>query len=484
MKLLGVTMDLEGMPILNGLYKYMKERTIQFHMPGHKGNINNFDELKFIQESLYEFDKTEVPGLDNLHLADGMIKQAQQLAAHAFGAQDSYFLVNGSTCGIYSMIMGVTKPGDRILIQRNCHRSVFMAGLLGGLEAVYVEPDILEEFNIPGGISLEAVKIAIAENRDIKVIVLTNPSYYGICSDLEGIINEAHEHNILVLIDEAHGAHLPFHSSLPKSAMECGADAAVVSIHKSLPALTQASLLNVSTRIPKSGIEFMLKIFQSTSPSYILMASIDAARNIMQHQGEELLNKLEFDLHSFRKKVEELKSFKLLSDNYIGHASIANIDWTKIVIASSIGGSVLEHRLRTDYNIQVEMSDINNVVLITGIGDNSENIERLYEALHKIDNKSEILNRRTSFYKANKPRTCLNIKDAYYSKKKNIKLRESSGKISGEMVVPYPPGIPILLPGELITDEILENIKVIKENGITISGMEDATLDSILVIDN
>lgn len=478
----GVTMELDNTPILNGLYKYMKENRIQFHMPGHKGNINNFEELNFIKEKLFEIDKTEVPGLDNLHIPEGMIKEAQILSAEAYKAAESYFLINGSTCGIYSMILGVTKPGDRILIQRNCHRAVFMAALLGGLEAVYIDPDLLLDFNIPGGISVERVKELLETYEDIKAIVLTNPSYYGICSDLEGIVKQAHSKNVLVLVDEAHGAHLPFHNALPRSAMECGADASVVSIHKSLPALTQASLMNVSDRLADSGIKFMLRVFQSTSPSYVLMASIDAARSIMQHSGEKLLDKLLLELQAFRAKVNTLKCFKILSQEHIGKASISDVDLTKIVIASCFGGRELDEKLRTEYNIQVEMSDINNVVLITGIGDNTDSFDSLYKALYHIDKKQDQLKERNMFYTPNQYEICMNMKDAYYANKTKVAIGEAVGKISGEMVVPYPPGIPILLPGERITEAIFKKIMLLKKKSIPINGTEDAVLDTIMII--
>ena len=477
------------MPILNGLVKYMNSNIIPFHMPGHKNNENSFEELELIKEKLYEIDKTEVKGLDNLHIPEGIILEAQKLTAIAYGASSSFFLVNGSTCGIYSMIMGMTRPGDKILIQRNCHRSVFMACLMGDLNTVYVPPEVLEEFDLAVGISCDALVKIMDENLDARALVLTYPSYYGICSDLDKIVKLAHERNILVLVDEAHGAHFPFSPRLPKASMKCGADVAVTSFHKTLPALTQTAVLNVKKGIDDSGIRFMLRVFQSTSPSYILMASIDAARSIMVDRGEGLLDKLIDNIDKFEKEVNSIGSYKFLSRENIGTASIYDMDKTKIVLASScIGGRELEGKLRTDYNIQAEMSDMGNVLFIATVGDNEKVFVKLTEALYNIskdnmcnDNRKRKLTHKLIF-KTIEYVTCLNMRTAYYSKKKTIKLRDAIGCVSGEMVVPYPPGIPVLLPGELITREIIECIELVKISGIQLNGIDDISGENILII--
>lgn len=475
-------LNLEAMPILNGLLKYMNENVVPFHMPGHKENINSFEELEVIKKNLYAFDKTEVPGLDNLHVPEAMILEGQKCAARAFKARKSFFLVNGSTCGIYSMILGTTKPGDKVIIQRNSHRSVFMAAMLGELNVRYIDPDILKEFNIPAGIDLERLIEVMDANLDAKAVVITCPSYYGICSDLEGIVREAHKRNMLVLVDEAHGAHLGFNSRLPKSSMECGADAAVISLHKSLPALTQASILNVGNIQEVSGIKFMLRLFQSTSPSYILMASIDAARNIIEDKGESLLCDLIGNIDQLHSRINKLSGYSILDASAIGKASIYDIDKTKLVMKSCFGGRELERELRSKYGIQVEMSDLNNVTLITSIGDQKKNFELLADALLDIEKESSNQSVTDLFYKPFNYQICLNMRDAYYSNKKTVKLREAEGLISAEMVVPYPPGIPVLLPGELITREIINYIELIKASGIQLNGIEDETGEKIQIV--
>lgn len=481
------------MPILNGLLKHIDKNITPFHMPGHKTNLNNFEELELIKENLYGIDSTEIPGLDNLHIPQGMILEGEELASGAFGSTKSYFLVNGSTCGIYSMIMGVTKPKDKIIVQRNCHRSVFMACLMGDLNVCYVSPDILEEFNISVAISVKDIVAIMDENSDAKAIVLTYPTYYGTCSDLKSIVIEAHKRNMLVLVDEAHGAHFAFNNRLPMSALECGADVSVISLHKSLPALTQASLLNIgvgnstgtnSPVVNSLGIEFMLRLFQSTSPSYVLMASIDAARNIMETRGKVLLDNLVNNIESFSNKLRGLESYKILGKEYIGKASIKDVDITKIVInaSSSINGRELEIRLRNEYNIQVEMSDMNNIVLIGSVGDAYEAFEKLFTALYNIDKEGYKCKIGNLLFKPAKYKTCLGMRDAYYSEKKTVKLKASKGFISGEMVVPYPPGIPILLPGEMITQEIIDYIELVKAHGIQLNGINDLSGENILVI--
>lgn len=490
-------MNIKDMPILEGLFKYREEKTLRFHMPGHKGNDRRFDSLEWIRQGLYDFDNTEVPGLDNLHMPEEMIKRAQELAARAFGAHRSYFLVNGSTCGIYSMILGTTKPGDRILIQRNCHRSVFMAALLGDLETLYLDPDYLMEFAIPGGVDPGMVRQRLDECKDIKAIVLTNPSYYGICSDLSAIVKIAHARGVIVLVDEAHGAHFAFSNRLPETAMSAGADAAVSSIHKTLPALTQASILHTAGSLDDSGIPFMLRVFQTTSPSYILMASLDAARYIMETQGEQLLEKHWIAIEKFADQVKRLPGMSLLADDMIGRASIARTDWTKIVLRTTIPGGELSRVLREEFHIQVEMADRNNIVLITGVADEAGIFDRLAEVLRKLcmnyipekGNKQEHVktlgNETQESYTASIPyEVAVNMREAYYSRKKRIRLAEAKGQISAEMVVPYPPGIPILLPGEYITESILERIQNDRQNGNRISGLQDSTLEWIEVLDS
>jgi arginine/lysine/ornithine decarboxylase len=475
----GYAMD---MPVLEGLIKYAQEKNISFHMPGHKSNIRNFQELETIRKYFYKIDLTEVPGVDNLHCPEDIILQGEKLAARAFGAYKSYFLVNGSTCGIYSMIMGTTKPGDKIIVQRNCHRSVYMACLMGGLETVYITPEVIPDFCIPGGLSLSQIKKTIEGNKDAKAVVVTYPSYYGICSDLKAIADLAHKHNMLLLVDEAHGAHFGFSGEVPRAALSLGADVSVISLHKSTPAMTQCSLLNTSEGVDHEGISFMLRVFQSTSPSYILMASIDAARHIMESRGEELIDELMENINTFRGKAQSLQGFKLIDKSLIGKYSIHDVDLTKLVIVSHMGGRKLEEVLRKAYGIQVEMSDLNNAVLIGTVGDTSESYNSLYNALRALDGTGG------QDYFSVKPQVqmeyvqAINMREAYYRPKERVRLKDAAGRISCELAAPYPPGIPVLLPGEVITREIIDFITRQLEYGIPINGFDDNTGEYISVI--
>lgn len=468
------------MPVVEGLKEYINENVTPFYMPGHKNNIRGFEELEFIAKNLYRIDNTEVEGLDNLHIPQGIILEGERLLARAYSSDRSYFLVNGSTCGIYSMIMGLTKPNDKVIVQRNCHRSVFMACMMGDLDAFYINPEISEEFGIAVSIDVDKLIEVMDKNKDAKAVVVTYPTYYGTCLELERIVCEAHKRNMLVLVDEAHGAHLYFNNRLPKGAMELGADAAVTSLHKTTPSLTQTAVLNVGKGISKDGIEFMLRLFQSTSPSYVLMASMDSARYIMETRGEELLDSLIENINAFKERVLSIGCYNILGSEHIGKNHIHDIDVTKIVIKSKMGGRKLESLLRKEYKIQVEMSDAYNIVALCSIGDGEDSFKRLYRAL--LECKSNDTNYEKTEFHFPIYKTSMKMREAYYSKKTDVRIREAEGFISAEIAAPYPPGIPILLPGEVITREIIESIEFYKSKEVDINGLSDSKADYIKVI--
>lgn len=469
-------------PLINGLLEYIKQGNIPFHMPGHKNNANEFEELKIIQENIFKMDLTEVEGVDNLHSPEGIIKDAQEKLSKCLRSKESFILVNGSTAGIYSMILGLTKPKDKIIIQRNCHRSVYSAAFLGDLEVEYINPSVLKDFNIPVSINLDEAFKVIEKNKDAKAIVVTYPTYYGTCFDLKRLVEYAHRFNMYVLVDEAHGAHFPFNSKLPKSAMELGADVSVNSFHKTLPSLTQTAVLNVNHGVDSTGIKYMLRTFQSTSPSYILMASIDAARNIMEGEGEKLLDHIIGYVEDLKREINLMDIFKILDENYIGISDIYDIDKTRMVINSKIGGKVLENLLRREHNIQVEMSDLYNIVLIGSVGDKKEFYDSLRKALLRIKDKVQGRKYIDFKFKNVNYQKVLSLRDAYYMPKRQVKIKEAKGLISGEMVVPYPPGIPILVPGEIITQDIIDLIDEYKSSGITLNGIDDINAEYILAV--
>ena len=471
------------MPVVEGLLKYANENVTPFHMPGHKNNKRNFKELNTIKDFLYKFDNTEIPGLDNLHIPEGMILQGEKYAARAFNAGESYFLVNGSTSGIYAAVMGLTKPKDKIIIQRNCHRSVYTAALLGNLDVTYVNPTILDEFNIAVSLNNNDVIRCMNENPDAKAVVFTYPTYYGTCSDIKTIIGEAHKRDMYVIVDEAHGAHLPFNKNLPAPSLNLGADVSVTSLHKTTPAMTQTSLLNIRRGLNSDGIKFMLRAFQSTSPSYILMASIDAARYIMEDRGEKLLDELLYNIDLFRNKISQLNTYKLLGREHIGTADINDVDITKILVKSPIGGLALEKILRKEYKIQVEMSDLNNILLICSVGDEIEAFKKLYDSLADISKKYRKVINKNIILKMPAYIKAAGINEAYYRPHRIVKLKAAVNLVSAEFAVPYPPGVPVIVPGEVITEEIIEYLDMIKSNGILINGLSDINGEYIEVVD-
>lgn len=462
-------------PIVNGLKKYKDEEVISFHMPGHKMNRRRFEKLEELRQNLWEFDNTEVPGLDCLYGSEEIIRESQDNAAKIYRAKKAHFLVNGSTCGIYSMITGLVSKGEKILIQRNCHRSVYTSVILGDLKVDYIDPEIIKGWNIAGAVTVDSVKKAIEENPDTKAIVLTYPTYHGICCDLESISKLTKSKGIKLLVDSAHGAHLGFTDSLPKSALDAGVDVAVASLHKTAPAMTQTSLLLESESLGASRIETMLEIYQSTSPSYILMASIEQAVEIMNESGCELLEDLKLYIDEFIEESDSLNIKVLKKEDLNPEFSL---DWTKLNILSSLQGDILSERLREN-KIQSEMSQANVVTLLTSIGNQREDFEKLMLALSKIELKSDL--KLEDITLLSKAIIKMSPREAFYTKGKKVLLEDSLGKISLEMVCPYPPGIPILMAGEEITSELLILIKKMKNGNIRINGPEDKELKYIRV---
>lgn len=476
-------------PILDSLEKYNNENNIRFHMPGHKGESKGYDILNKIKNNLYEFDVTEVDGTDNLHNPEGNIKESQEETAKCYFSGESFYLVNGSTCGIYAMILSVANKGDKIILQRNCHRSVFMAAYIGELNTEYITPTIAEDFSFAASVSVEDVERVIEENKDAKALVITSPTYYGTCADIKAISEICRKNNILLLVDSAHGAHFAFSKLLPNTAIELGADIEVISFHKTLPSMTQTAILNVSKnaleKVDIKKLKFMLSLYQSSSPSYILMASIEAGTCIMKENGKDLLEKVIFYIKDFKEKIKSSDFYSCLDKSYIGGNYIYNIDETRLVISSKLGGVRLSEILREKYSIQVEMADNKNIVIIGTVFDKKEDYEKLYLALKEIEKdynsieEVRVIDNNIMDYTYKRK---LSIYEGYTLSKAEVSLEDSKDMISGEIVAPYPPGIPVLLPGEVITYDKIRCIKNCKKLGIEINGIEDKTANTIKVI--
>lgn len=481
---------MENNIIIDKLIKQVNRKMVSFHVPGHKNGriFERYNYKNFLQQ-LAAMDTTEIYGLDNLHAPEGMILEAQYRAAEFFGAEESYFLVDGTSSGVLSAIMAATCPGDQILVPRDCHKSVINGLILGDLHPIYIHPQVNHEFQISGGLTPERVEAALLEYPEIKAVVITYPNYYGICSDIEEIVSIVHRYDKIVIIDEAHGAHLRLHEKLPVSALDAGADMVVQSTHKTLPAFTQSSMLHVkSKRIDRQRLRLMLSIHQSTSPSYLLMASLDMARAIAQQDGRFLMQKLLEMIYRFHKDLKDEKGIRILNHEVIGTNGIKNIDPTKLVIDLSdlgISGPALEELLRTRYHIQVEMANVYNVVALSSIGNEQRDFDRLLRALQSIKEGKGIARRKITLpaYSYSLPPMAMTPRQAVYSEKKEIAFLQGSGKISGEYIIPYPPGIPILCPGEVITREMIAYVQQLKAYGIHMIGMQDEQLDKIKIID-
>lgn len=485
--------------MLGKLEAYSKENIVPMHMPGAKRNSELIGRYMDDMPAPYEIDITEIDGFDNMHNADGMIKKAFEKTAALYGADESLFLVNGSTAGNMAAICGVTDKGDSIIVARNCHISVYNAIILGELDAIYVYPQYDDEYGYYKGISLREIKDAVEKNesigKDIKAVVITSPTYEGNVSDIKNIAAYLHEHNIPLIVDEAHGAHFKFSCEFPQTAVEQGADIVINSVHKTLPSLTQTAVMHINYGyVNVSKVKRYWNIYQSTSPSYILMGSIDRCMSIIEKDGEYLFENYISKLKILRNKLGQLKNIKLIDSD----------DISKIVIGCD-NAKKLYDILLNEYGIQLEMSSLKYAIAMTSIFDSAEYYDRFYNALCEIDRRYNanninnsannnqnyaerynIFNNTSSIKKADikvniadfKNEALMSIAKALNEGDKNgydkIMMNDSSlyGRISAKMVYVYPPGIPILCPGEIISENVVNIISKAIDNGLEVVGLE------------
>lgn len=457
------------------LEKYSKKDIVPLHMPGHKRNT------KMLGTQLpYNIDITEIDGFDDLHHADGIIKNIQEKAQKIYNTKKSFLLINGTTCGILAGIRSFVKKNDKILVARNCHKSVYHAIELNELKPIYVMPKTNED-GINLGITPKEVKNKIKENPDVKLVVLTSPTYEGIISNIKEIVKICHENKIPVLVDEAHGAHLKFMNKTKElSAVDAGADIVVQSVHKTLPALTQTSLLHINgNMVNEEKLKHELSIFETSSPSYILMASIENCLDFLQ-QNENMFEKYEENLEYFYSKTKEIKKLEILknklTDQYFDDGKIVIIT-TK----TNITGKELSEILRKKYKIELEMSSVNYAIAMTSVCDSKENVERLINALIDIDTKLEIQKMPKYEFENILPIISKSIYEAEKEDKfVKIDYRKVEGRISKEYMWVYPPGIPIITPGEIISKDIINLLEQISEAGLEIR-TDNGTFPEVLV---
>ena len=462
------------------LLEYKKSGVYPFHMPGHKmGQC-------FEMGNFFDLDITEIDGFDNLHNPKGIIYEAQKKYARLFGAQETFFSVNGSSGALIAAIMAVCGNGEKIIAARNCHRSVYSAFVLSGAVPVYVMPEYIEGTGIVGGILPSNVKKAVLENPDAKAVIITSPTAEGIVSDIREIARITHEAGMTLIVDEAHGSHFKFCEIFPDTALECGADIVVQSAHKTLPSPTQTSVLHLGMGGKKYfyNIKETLSVIETSSPSYVFMAALDLCRDYIENNGAEDYRKYSFNLTEFRKSLKNLSNMSLLDKNICGKYGIKNIDVSKIVVVSDKADCVkIKGILRKNHNIELEMACRSHFVAISTVCDKPEGFKRLKEAIIDVDKSIKSYKILYTDYKYNVPCLKLSPREAFYHKKRSVGFEECEGMVCGEFVIPYPPGIPIIAPGEIITKKSLDIVKDFYNSGVEITGVKDRFIKKITVLD-
>lgn len=473
-------------PLFDAVKKYVNDEVIPFHVPGHKQGRGIQEMVDYIGEKALRMDVNGMQDLDFANNPTGVILDAQKLMAHLFGAEYAWFLVNGTTSGVQAMILSTCEPGDKIILPRNAHRSTIGGIILSGAMPIYVQPEFNSELGIAMGVSVQSIRSTIAKNPHAKAVFIINPTYYGISSDIKSIVRIAHRHDMAVLADEAHGAHMLFHDDFPLTAMEVGADMSAVSIHKTAGSLTQSSvLLSRGGLISKDRIAHSLGLTFTSSASYLLMCSLDIARKQLATRGAEMLDETLRLARWAREEINKISGIYAFGREMVGQMGCFDFDETKLgVYVGKTGytGYQIESLLREKYNIQIEMSDLYNILAIMSVGDRHVEVEALIYALKEIASTRNDNARISDFAIPENPEMIVTPRDAFYNAKKSVSLENAGGEIAGEMIMAYPPGIPVICPGERITNNMIEYIKLLKEQPCELQGTTDPKLDHILVL--
>lgn len=472
-------------PLYEALERFRKQRVVPFDVPGHKRGRGNPELRDLLGEKCVNLDVNSMKPLDNLCHPVSVIRDAEELAAEAFGAAHAFFMVGGTTSSVQSMVLSSCKAGDKIILPRNVHKSVINALVLNGAIPVYINPQVDKRLGISLGMEIEEVRKAIEANPDATAVLVNNPTYYGICSDLRSIVKLAHDHNMLCLVDEAHGTHFYFGKGLPVNAMAAGADMASVSMHKSGGSLTQSSLLLTGPKVSWEYVSQIINLTQTTSASYLLLSSLDISRRNLALRGEASFAKVREMAQYARDEINSIGGYYAYGQEMINGSSIYDFDVTKLSVYTrdiGLAGIEVYDLLRDEYDIQIEFGDIANILAYISIGDRIQDIERLVGALADIKrlyskDPSTMLN---TEYIA--PQVVVSPQKAFYDKDESLPIGETAGRICSEFVMCYPPGIPILAPGEVITKEIIEYINYAKEKGCSMQGPEDSEVNRLNVL--
>ncbi len=468
-------------PVFDALKKLMEEDSVFFHMPGHKGKNTLINWGQYIPQ----IDTTETEGMDNLLDPRGIIQESQELASKLFGSKSTHYGVNGSTGSIYIALATITKPGDKILVQRNCHKAVYNAMILNRLNPIYMYPNYNEEYHVMTGIDPKDIDEILSQDEEIKAVVITYPNYYGVCSDLETIANIVHKHNRILMVDEAHGPHMTFSDRLPKPALACGADIVIHSTHKTLPSFTQTSMIHVgSDRIDLNKLRDRFQLYTTTSPSYLFTASNEIAVAYMD--TEEARKRLEWNIDKCNETIERLKKidrvFVFTGDE--NDKTIFAKDNTKILFRiDGMKGAKVKKQLYSKYNIRLEMTDYYYALALTSLMNDEEDYERFIAAVEDLARTAPYEEVTPVSIKMPIPEVKMSIYEAYHGNKKQRELKYSIGKISATSIIPYPPGVPLVVPGEEITQELYEQIIFLMESGIEIVGLMGYNKDRLVVVE-
>lgn len=479
-------MDQNRAPIYEALEQFRKNKVVPFDVPGHKRGRGNPELVQLLGKQCVELDVNSMKPLDNLCHPISVIKEAEELAAEAFGASHAFLMVGGTTSAVQSMVLTACKKGEKIILPRNVHRSVINALVVNGATPIYVNPDVDKKLGIALGMKISQVEKAIEDNPDAVAILVNNPTYYGICSNIKKIVEIAHAHNMLVLVDEAHGTHFYFGENMPITAMAAGADMASVSMHKSGGSLTQSSFLLTGPNVSAGYVRQVINLTQTTSASYLLLASLDISRRNLALRGKEAFEEVEKIAAYARNEINKIDGYYAYGEELINGDSIYDFDTTKLTVYTldiGLAGIEVYDKLRDEYDIQLELGDIGNILAYISIGDRMRETERLVSALYDIRRRYK--KDRTGLFDHEyiNPSVVMTPQEAFYAEKEEmIPIRETNGRICTEFVMCYPPGIPILAPGERITQEIIDYIVYAKEKGCSMTGPEDETIERLNVI--
>lgn len=483
-------MDQERTPLVDAIVKFGNGEPAYFRIPAHRferGMNSRFRDAA--GEGVFRCDLSEAEGLDDLHQPTGVIREAQELAADLWGAQESFFLVNGTTCGNEAMVLSVAGPGERVLVPRNAHKSILMGLILSGAEPCYVYPRYEEKWNLWGSVTPEVIEAEFQKRSSgYKAVFLVSPTYYGICSDLRRIGEICRNYGAALCVDEAHGSHLYFSDMLPEGALQQGVDLCAQSIHKTAGSMTQSSLLQIgSGRVDRNRIAANLHLVQSTSPSYVLMASLDAARQELALHGKDMMERAVFLAQMARKGLAAISGIQVLEKGLTDANSIFDLDSTRVVFSArelGISGYRLQELLYEQSGVSTELADEENVVCVVTFANTRQEIERLVGAVQKIAGQREVHGKplKSAAWTILKTEKVMNPREAYFHRKETIRWEEAAGKIAGEMIVPYPPGIPLVYPGEVISPEIWLQVEEYRRKGLAIHGPSDQRLKTLKII--